>query len=174
MLLAISFCFQVKAQVGQPFPLLEGENLIHGAINLPEQTMGKFTLVGLAMSKDSEESLKGWFDPVYQALLKKPDANSLFAMSYDVNVFFIPMLTGAKRPAYETVMNKVEKEVDRQLHPHILFYKGSLKEYKDALQIDDKEVPYFYLLDEAGKIVYMTTGRFSDAKLQKIIDLLPF
>lgn len=172
--LLLGLSLTLKAQVGQPFPRLEGENLIHGMINLPEQTMGKFTLIGIALSKDSEEALKGWFDPVYQQLIKKPDANDLFANSYDLNVYFIPMFTGAKRPAYEAVMKKVEAEVDRQMHPHILFYKGSLKDYQSALGIDDKEVPYFFLLDETGKIIFQTQGYYYDTKLQKVIDLLPF
>ena len=167
ILIITGICSFAFAQVGSPFPYLEGENLIHGSINLPDQAKGKYTLIGIALSKDSEESLKRWFDPVYQQLIKKPDPNSLFAVSYDINVYFIPMLTGAKRPAYEAVMKKVEKEVDKQLHGNILFYKGTLKEYKDALKIDDKEVPYFYLLDDTGKIIYMTQGFYSDAQASK-------
>ena len=131
-------------------------------------------MIGLAISKDSETYLKSWFNPIYQQLIKKPDPNALFALDYDVNVYFIPMLTGAKRPAYQKVMEKVEKEVDKPLHPHILFFKGTLKEYKEALNIDDKDIPYVYLLDPEGKIIYATSGMYTDAKLQKIIDLLPF
>ncbi|MFY0601365.1 MAG: hypothetical protein JXR03_16950 [Cyclobacteriaceae bacterium] len=162
------------AQKGKLFPDLEGESLTHGSINIPSETMGKYTLVGIALSKKSEGSLKTWFNPVYQQLIKEPDAGSLFAFSYDVNVYFIPMVTGAKRPAYQKVMDKVEKDVDKQLHPHVLFYKGSLNTYKDALNITDKNVPYFYLIDKEGKIVYATKGAYSDSKLQKIVDELPF
>lgn len=166
--------FSAQAQKGDQFPALEGESLVHGMVNIPEDVKGRHTLIGLAISKDSETYLKSWFNPIYQQLIKKPDPNSLFAFDYDVNVYFIPMLTGAKRPAYQKVMEKVEKEVDKQLHPHILFFKGTLKEYKEALNIDDKNVPYVYLLDTEGKIVYATSGGYTDAKLQKIIDLLPF
>jgi hypothetical protein len=163
-----------KAQTGDQFPALEGESLVHGMINIPDDVKGKYTLIGLAVSKDAETQLKTWFNPIYQQLIKKPDAKALFAMNYDVNVYFIPMLTGAKRPAYQAVMDKVEKEVDKPLHPHVLFFKGTLKEYKDALKIDDKDKPYLYLLDDEGKIIYSSSGGYSDAKLQKIIDLLPF
>lgn len=162
------------AQKGSDFPSLEGENLQHKSINIPEDVKGKHTLIGLAFSKDSEKYLKSWFNPVYNQLIAKPDEGSLFAFSYDVNVYFIPMLTGAKRPAYQNVMKKVEKEVDKKLHPNILFYKGTLKEYKEALGIDDKDLPYIYLLDENGKIIYATSGMYSEKKLQTVIDELPF
>ncbi|WP_421872435.1 hypothetical protein [Marinoscillum sp.] len=170
----VSASLLTNAQMGTPFPQLEGESLVHGMVNIPEDVQGKHTLIGLAFSKKSEKDLNGWFNPVYQQLIKEPEAGSLFAFSYDVNVFFVPMLTGAKRPAYESVMKKVEKDVDKKLHPNILFYKGSMKDYKDALNIDDKDVPYIYLLDPDGKIVYMTKGAYSQAKLQKVVDKLPF
>lgn len=163
----------LSAQVGTTFPDLEGENLKNTTVNLPQDVQGKHTLIGLAFSKKSEEYLNSWFTPVYDQLIKEPDGG-LFAFSYDVNVYFIPMLTGAKRPAYQQVMKKVEKDIDPQLHPHVLFYKGSLNEYKDALNISDKDLPYFYLLDKEGKIIYATSGIYKPAKLQKIIDELPF
>lgn len=161
------------AQVGKAFPSLEGESLVHGMINVPDDTRGKHTLVGMAMSKKSETYLDKWFTPVYNQLIKEPEGG-LFAFSYDVNVYFVPMVTGAKRPAYESVMKKVEKDVSKELHPHILFYKGSAKDYKDALKMDDKDLPYFYLLDPEGKIIYATRGTYSQSKLQEIIDKLPF
>lgn len=162
------------AQKGTLFPVLEGESLVHGEVIIPEQTKGKYTLIGLAMSKKSEELLKGWFGPVYRHFIKAPDPNALFNVTYDINVYLIPMLTGAKRPAYQQVMKKVEEDVDKQLHPHILFYQGSMKTYESALNITDKDRPYFFLLDESGTIVYATSGIFTDDKLQKIIDQLPF
>lgn len=162
------------AQNGNVFPTLEGESLTHGMVNIPEDVTGKHTLIGLAFSKKSEKQLNGWFNPVYQQLLKTPEEGTLFAFTYDVNVYFVPMLTGAKRPAYEQVMKKVEKDVDKKLHPNVLFYKGTLKAYKEALNIDDKDVPYFYLLDKEGKIIFATKGAYAPSKLQKIIDELPF
>lgn len=175
LILALIFCSPALlfAQKGTIFPNLAGENLIHGEVNLPEDVKGKHTLIGLAFSKKSEKFLNSWFTPVYDQLIKEPEAG-LFAFSYDVNVYFVPMLTGAKRPAYQQVMKNVEKDVDPRLHPNVLFYQGTLKEYKDALNITDKDLPYFYLLDKEGKIIYATSGLYSRAKLQKIVDELPF
>lgn len=175
IVLITSLCFYTAtSQNGNIFPELEGENLAHDMVNIPEDVHGKHTLIGVALSKRSENLLKSWFDPVYQQLIKKPEEGSVFAFSYDVNIYFIPMLTGAKRPAYQKVMDKVEKDIDPKLHPYVLFYKGSLKEYKEALNINEKNIPYFYLLDKTGKIIYSTSGYYSDAKLQRIIDKLPF
>ncbi len=161
------------AQIGTSFPTLEGENLIHGEILLPDDVSGTHTLVGLAFSKKSEKQLNSWFTPVYNQLIKEP-APGLFSFAYDVNVYFVPMLTGAKRPAYQQVMRKVEKDVDKTLHPHVLFYKGTLNEYKESLNVKDKDIPYLYLLDPSGKIIYASSGSYTQEKLQKVIDQLPF
>jgi hypothetical protein len=162
------------AQTSTIFPTLDGESLKHEQVVIPQDAAGQHTLVGLAFSKKSEEYLNGWFGPIYDQLIKKPEAGSLFAFSYDVQVYFVPMITGAKRPAYEKVMKKVEKDVDKKLHPNVLFYKGTMSDYKERLKIDDKDLPYFFLLDPEGKIIYSTKGMYNAAKLQKIVDRLPF
>ena len=80
------------------------------------------------------------------------------------------MFTGAKRPAYQKVMKKVQKTVDPKLQPHVLFYKGTINEYKKSLNFQGKDVPYFFLLDPEGKIVYTTAGKYGERKMREIID----
>jgi flagellar basal body rod protein FlgG len=58
--------------------------------------------------------------------------------------------------------------VDPQLLPYILFYKGELKTYKEALDFEKRDTPYFFVLDAEGKIVYATSGAFSQAKLDEL------
>jgi hypothetical protein len=160
--------FNSLAQLNIQFPDLEGESLTHEMINIPKDIEGKYALIGLAFSKKSEKFLNSWFNPTYQQFINKPETPSLFAGNYDINVYFVPMFTGAKRPAYEKVMQKVSKTIDPKLYPHVLFYKGSLKEYKKTLDFDGKDLPYFYILDPSGKIIYSTNGFYSDRKMQEI------
>jgi hypothetical protein len=160
--------FNGLAQLNIQFPDLEGESLTHEMINIPKDIEGKYALIGLAFSKKSEKFLNSWFNPAYQQFINKPETPSLFAGNYDVNVYFVPMFTGAKRPAYEKVMEKVSETIDPKLYPHVLFYKGSLKDYKKTLDFDGKDLPYFYILDPTGKIIYSTNGFYSDRKMQEI------
>ncbi|MEO9484498.1 MAG: hypothetical protein ABJG47_13665 [Ekhidna sp.] len=159
-----------KAQVGLQFPTMEAETLTNEFVNLPTDIGGKYSLVGLAFSKKAEDYLKGWFEPVYNQFIYKNPNPGPFDFSFDVNTYFVPMFTGAKRPAYKKVMNKLKKTIDKRMQPNILFYKGTLKEYKEALNFDGKDLPYFYVLDPEGKIVYTTSGRFTQRKMQEITD----
>lgn len=160
----------VSAQViGKTFPDMEAETVEDKKVNLPTETKGKYTLLGLAYSKKSEDELNTWFSPVYNKFIKK--ATGLMAgMGYDVNVYFVPMFTGVNAAATGTAKKKAIKNVDPQLLPYILFYKGELKTYKQELDFEKKDIPYFFVLDKDGKIVYATSGKFTEDKLGELED----
>ncbi|MEQ9404113.1 MAG: hypothetical protein RIM99_11030 [Cyclobacteriaceae bacterium] len=157
-------------QVGDQFPIMEAESLTNEYITLPEGLKDKFSIVGLAYTKASEDDLKTWFEPAYNQFIYKPETASVFDFSYDVYCYFVPMFTGAKRPAYQKVMKKLQKTIDKRLLPHVLFYKGALKTYKESLKFEGRDLPYFFVLDPSGKIVYATSGKYSKKKMQEIID----
>ena len=91
---------------------------------------------------------------------------------YDVNVYFVPMFTGVNAAATGTAKKKAAKDIDPQLLPYLLFYKGELKPYKEALDFEKKDIPYFFVLDAAGKIVYATSGKYTDEKMTKIEEVI--
>lgn len=158
------------AQMGQAFPNMETEALTNQIINVPEDIKGKYSIVGLAFTKKSEQDLKSWFNPIYETFLYKPENPGIFDITYDVNGLFIPMFSGAKRAAYGKVMKKMKEGLDPKLQPHVVFYKGTINHYKDALNFDGKDVPYFYVLDPDANIVYATSGKYTNGKMQEVVD----
>ena len=125
----------------------------------------------MAYSKKSEDDLNTWFSPIYNKFIR--ENKSVFAsFGYDVNIYFVPMFTGVNAAATGTAKNKALKNIDPKLLPYILFYKGKLKPYKDSLGFDKKDVPYFFVLDEEGEIVYATSGKYTDDKMSEIEDIL--
>jgi hypothetical protein len=92
--------------------------------------------------------------------------------TYDVNVYFVPMFTGVNAAATGTAKRKAIKNIDPQLLPYILFYKGELKPYKEALDFEKKDIPYFFVLDAEGKILYATSGKFTEQKMEQIEEVL--
>ena len=169
--LSIIFClvaFYSNAQViGKMFPAMTAETVEDKKINLPTDTKGKFTLLGLAYSKKSEDELNSWFSPVFGKFIQKT-TGLLAGMEYDVNVYFVPMFTGVNAAATGTAKKKAAKNIDPQLLPYVLFYRGELKTYKEALDFEKKDVPYFFVLDAEGKIVFATSGKYTEAKMDEI------
>ncbi len=160
--------YSLEAQiVGKMFPDMAAETVEDKIVKLPQEGKGKFTLLGLAYSKKSEAELNSWFEPVFQKFIQK-SSGLLSGFGYDVNVYFVPMFTGINAAATGTAKRKAIKNIDPQLLPYVLFYKGDLKPYKEALDFEKKDIPYFFVLDADGKIIYATSGPYTDAKMDDI------
>ena len=153
--------------VGKIFPDLTAETVEDKKVTVPNDTKGKYTLLGLAYSKKSEDELNSWFNPIFSTFIQK-STGLMSGFGYDVNVYFIPMFTGINAAATGTAKKKAAKNIDPQLLPYVLFYKGELKTYKEALDFEKKDIPYFFVLDPQGKIVFATSGKYSQDKMDEI------
>ena len=172
VLLSCLYCFMFLEEgrsqvIGKTFPEMTAETVEDKKVNLPQDTKGKYTLLGLAYSKKSEDELNTWFNPVYSTFIEK-QTGMIQGFSYDVNVYFVPMFTGVNAAATGTAKRKAIKNVDARLLPYILFYKGELRKYKDELDFERRDIPYFFVLDPEGKIVFATDGAYSRAKMESI------
>jgi len=162
----------LQAQViGKMFPDMEAETVEDKKVNLPVQTKGKYTLLGLAYSKKSEDELNSWFEPVFGKFIQKTKG-LMSSFGYDVNVYFIPMFTGVNAAATGTAKKKAIKNIDPQLLPYILFYKGELKTYKEALDFEKRDIPYFFVLDKDGKIIFATSGAYTEDKMDQVEEVI--
>lgn len=170
VLLALSFPSLAQV-IGKTFPEMEAETVENKVVSVPNDTKGKYTLLGLAYSKKSEDELNGWFSPVFSKFIQKT-TGLMESFGYDVNVYFIPMFTGINVAATGTAKKKALKKVDPQLLPYILFYKGELKRFKDELDFEKKDIPYFFVLDPNGKIVFATSGPYTESKLDQIEEVI--
>lgn len=156
--------------VGTPFPTIETETVEDKVVTLPQDAEGRITLVAMAYSKKAEKDLSSWLSPLFNTFIQqKVSGGGLFAdFAHDVDVYVVPMFTGIKAAAEGTAKRKAAKSIDEQLIPYVLFYKGKLKPYKEALEFDKKDVPYLFLLDSNGNIVYATSGAYTSQKMTDI------
>lgn len=161
-LVALSF---VISPVGKVFPSLTGETLDGKSVTLPDAVKGKKSIIGMAYSSKAEEALMTWYQPIYDKFVAKV---GMFDKDYDVNLYFVPMYIGLKQAAYEITKNKLKESNRKDLFPYILFYKGEISPYDKDLGLTDKNQPYFFVLDENGKVIYTATGTFSDTKMEEI------
>lgn len=167
----VAFLFLVLSAHAQVknFPPLFGETAQGASIELPNPGGAKWTLIGIAYSQKASPVLEEWYEPAYLRFVAK---HGLFAGEYDVDVYFVPLFTGLNKAAYEPSMKKFRKSASPEIIDHVLFSKADLDPLKSALEMNDKDTPYFFLVDRSGRIVYRTEGRFSDDKLEAIEDLL--
>jgi hypothetical protein len=158
----------LNAQVGKIFPALKGTTLDNTSFSLPVSN-GKSTIVAIAFDRAAENDLKKWLNPLYSNFIKKGESvNFDMAELYDVNFVFIPMIAGFRR-----VADEFKKGTDKEFWPYILdTEKTDVRDLQAQLEITDSKIPYFFVLDQNGKIVEYQSGRYSDDKLEKIEDAI--
>lgn len=162
---ALAAMFLADPPVGQIFPELKAETLTDSVISFPNDTKGKSTLICMAYSADAEKDLKTWYEPTYDKFIAKTE---LMSDMFDVNVYFIPMFTGVKAAGAAKAKKEMKESVQVDLQPHVVVYKGELDAYKETLKMDDKSKPYIYVLDKEGKIVFVTSGAYTEDKMDEI------
>lgn len=123
----------------------------------------------MAWSKKAEEDLEDWVLPVFDLFI---DKKSFMPIDYDVNLYFLPMFSGFKKGAHKSVMADAKKHLDKKLAPHVVFYKGKVKGYREELNLEDRTIPYFFVLDKTRKIVYATSSEYKEEKLDKMEEFI--
>lgn len=157
----------IEAPVGTIFPDLKAETLEDKIVNVPADTKGKSTIICLAYSDEAEKDLKTWHEPMYDKFIAKTE---LMSDVYDLNLYFVPMFTGTKEAAAAGAKKQMKETVQADIQPHIIVYKGAIDIYKEKLKMDDKKKPYIFVLDKDGKIVYSTSGAYTEDKMDAIED----
>lgn len=157
------------SQKGKIFPGINGLSLEDKAMALPIKN-GKETIVAIAFHKGAEEELKKWLNPLYYTFIKKPKGTNKLDMSeiYDVNFVFVPMISGFKKIAED-----FKKGTDKEFWPYIMdTEKTDIKAIQKELDIVDNKIPYFFVLDKAGKIIEVQSGKFKEEKVDKLEEVL--
>lgn len=169
LFIIFSFPNLLLAQEGDQFPSIEVNDLNEKPMQIPEDTKGKFTLIGVAFSEDAQEDLYTWSQPVFSEFL---DDNNLASLVYDPNMKLVLMFTGANRIAYNKAKQQITEGTDENLRNYVVLYNGKMEDYRKELKMKDRKKPYFFVLDKQGKIIYTAEGRYSREVLEEVGDLI--
>lgn len=165
IILAFIFSFSSFAQIKKAFPTLSGHTLDGPAVTIPLAGTKKFTIVGICYKRAAEEDLKTWIQPMYDVFVAKPNATDYFDVAnyYDVNYFFIPLISGFKKAAAD-----FKASTQPELWKNVIDCDTDIKLLKTQLNPADDGVPYFYVIDTNGKITEVVSGKYTEAKMDKL------
>lgn len=165
MLFCILFSFISLAQIGKVFPSLNGKSLDGNVVSLPVKLTEKNTIVCIIYSQKTEKALSTWMQPLANTFLVK---NPLDPEPYDVNLYFVVLLSGIKDLASDAIEARFKKALGRDYYKNIIIYQGSIKPYTSELEFGKKDEPYFCVIEKNGNISYSTVGLYTAEKLQEI------
>lgn len=163
-ILTLTICLTITAQKG-PFPKMDGHTLEGTSISIPIVNTKKYTVVGICYKRSAEEDLKTWIQPMYDVFVAKPKGTDYFdvASYFDVNYYFVPLISGFKKAAADF---KAATQPD--LWKNVIDCDTDIKLLKEQMKPTDDNIPYFYVIDTTGKIVEVVSGKYSEAKMDKI------
>ena len=151
------------------FPDIVVTDLNDKSIQIPKDTEGKFTLIGIAFSQDAQNDLYSWSQPVFSEFM---DENNLSSLVYDPNVYLILLFGGANQLVYKSAKEQIIQGTDESLKDNVVLYKGKMLDYRKMLELKSRKKPYFFVLDKSGKIIFRTEGRYKREILEKVGDLI--
>jgi hypothetical protein len=160
---------EFRAQTQKLFPSIDGHLLNDKNIHIPQKNQ-KYSIVAIAYNRDAEYQLKEWLNPLYNVFIKKEKGAGQMDMAelFDVNFVFIPLISGFKK-----VEEDFKDNTDKEFWPYIMdTEKTDIKGLQKELSVDNTKIPYFYVLNPEGKIVEVQSGKFSEAKLDKLEDAI--
>jgi hypothetical protein len=170
LIFSIGLVFTGYAQEGKQYPSMSGQSLLNKTVNLPQK--GKVSLVALAYSQKSEEYLKNWRKPLFDLFIQAPGTNLFEFDPYDANIKFVVLLTGANKLGAKKVFTALEENVQPHWQEHIVVVKGKTLNDYEVLDLGkskgEREIPYFFLMDKNGKIVYATSGAYTSQKQKEL------
>jgi len=172
-ILAVS---NLKAQYGKGkvFPDMQAETFTEKPLNLPADTKGKFTIIGMCFNKDAEGDLQTWLNPLYNAYVLKHEGDEAMgvAATADVNFYLMPKFSLLNQVFEKGSKNKIKSQTDKAFWPNLMFYTSGLKDYKKTLEIVETSQPVIFILDKDGKIVHVERGVCNEKKLSAIDDIV--
>jgi len=169
LIISLIYVSNLIAQKGEQFPSIDVLDLNDQALNIPNDTKGKFTLIGVAFSEDAQRDLYSWSQPVFSEFM---DDNNMSSLVYDPNVHLILLFTGANQLGYNKAKQQITEGTDESLKDNIVLYKGKMEDYRKTLKMKDRKKPYFFVLDKDGKIIYTAVGRYTMKVLKEVGNLI--
>jgi hypothetical protein len=146
------------------FPEFRGITLSGKSITLPDPAKKKYTFLGCAYSMEAQDALYTWAQPVYDRIVDNP--------MFPVNTYFVAMTGKIKVMSQDKIKTKMRESLDPELYKYVIVYPDNPNQYIEALEMDDKDQPYFFVITPDGKIAYSTSGEFDEEKFEKVTDAL--
>ncbi len=164
----VVFALAGKAQIGQSFPDVVGETLDKKAATLPIKNK-KHSVIGMAFHRSAEDAMKKWMNPLCDAFVNTSKATKHdMDMSHDVNFMFVPFISG-----FFDIAESYQKSTDKAFWPYVMDTKKTdVKEVAKKLGIKDTKIPYFFVLDETGKVLAVESGDYKADKVSRLEDSL--
>ena len=151
------------AQEGSHFPTVSGYNLNRQEYEFPRDFSGDLNLVMVAFQQRQQFTINTWIPFAQEVEAKYP------------NFFYYELPTIYEMPALSrTFINEGMRAgiPDRTARERTITFYLDKDSFRSALDIPGEEDIHLFLVDREGKILWRTTGAYSESKASELIQAI--
>ncbi len=154
------------------FPSITCTNLKDKEVVLPTDMQNKRTVVALMLSTKADKYMQNWVQPLYNSLMADGMGGMMSGNIYNANLCFVGAVKGLAKLALPEMIKKAKNQVDKKFHSNFMYTDTDMDDLIKALNITDKSIPYFIVVEKDGSIIYQTSGEYTEDKLNEITGAL--
>jgi predicted transcriptional regulator len=147
-----------QSQTADQLPKIMGESLTGHQVVLPDDALGKVTVLIFGFSKNSKNANNAW--------ARKISAD--FSGQTSMAVYQLPVIESAPRFIRGMIISSMRKDVPENMRDRfvpLVKDEGTLKTFVNYKEPDDA---YVVVLDRSGKVMKQAHGQLSDATYSEI------
>lgn len=146
-----------------------GETVDGTRVELPQASSGRHCIIAVAASKKAEPLLQEWYEPAYLRFVAK---QGLMVSEVECDLWLVPVFTGMNKAAYGPSMDRLKREADPDIARHVVFVKDDAASILDAMGIEKRDEPYFFVLGPDGRKKHQEKGAYDVDKLDALEEAL--
>lgn len=150
------------------FPSITCTNLKDKEVVLPTDMQNKRTVVALMLSTKADKYMQNWAQPLYNSLMADGMGGMMSGNMYNANLCFVGAVKGLAKLALPEMIKKAKNQVDKKFHGNFMYTDTDMDALMKALNITDKSLPHFIVVENDGSIIYQTSGEYTEDKLNDI------
>jgi hypothetical protein len=147
---------------GVQFPHITSQSLAGNTVTLPDDVMGKVTLIAIAFERNAQAMIDSWIKEVESEF----EDDKIW-------IFEIPMIDSPIwRPMRAIIDSGMRGGIPRHKHGHVITYYGDSTTFRSLLGMEDRSLAYIYLLDDEGIIRWEGEGFASREDLESLFSVI--
>jgi hypothetical protein len=154
------------------FPNITCTNLKDKQVVLPTDMQNKRTVIALMLSTKADKYMQNWSQPLYNSLMADGVGGMMSGNMYNANLCFVGAVKGLAKLALPEMIKKAQIQVDKKFHGNFMYTDTDMDVLMKSLNITDKSLPHFIVVEKDGSVIYQTSGAYTEDKLNDITGAL--
>ncbi|AKB25077.1 hypothetical protein MSMTP_1608 [Methanosarcina sp. MTP4] len=150
-----------KKVVGTRFPKVTSKSLANNLLTLPDCAEGKITLVSIAFARNAQEQIDSWIRPFERE----------FGGDEHFAIYELPMISQGWKVLSWMIDSGMRGGIPTEKHDNVITFYGDYSDYQEALEMEDTQLAYVFLLDRKGIIRWREQGYATPETEKELIEI---